>query len=109
MARAGTTSSKGELLHLKALVQDPVVWRNHTFERATDQPGSTERTPEAFPALEGQLPHLHDDLSERFPRAVACIASPDVDPPSHDGLEERGRIAGAKAERYTKKSGARAS
>ena len=103
LARAGTTSSKGELLHLKALVRNPVTWDAHIFERALEQPCSSEVLPEAFPAVEGQLPHMHDDLAERFPRAIVCKATLDADPPSHDGLERRGRTEGAETARYTRK------
>ena len=97
LARAGATTSKGELLHLKSLVQNPVERGGRVFEKAAD---CTEQIPEAFSSLEGTLPHQHDDLADRYPQAVACSESLDSDPPMHDGLEARGRREGSATERY---------
>ena len=89
--------SKGELLKLQAHVVSPVEWEGRVFERALD----CETTlPEAYAAHEGLLPHLHPDLHDRFPQAVARQPTPDVDPPSHEGLETRGRALGEKVVRY---------
>ena len=97
--RAGATTSKGELLHLKSLVQNPVEWGDRVFERAAD---CTEQIPEAFSSQDGILPHMHDDMADRYPQAVACAESLDLDPPTHDGLETRGRREGSSTERYKK-------
>ena len=89
--RAGTTTSKGELLKLHAHVTEPVKWDGKVFEKAFDVEGVV---PEAFRTLPGLLPPLHDDLYDRFPRAITCEAGPDVDPPADDSLEVCGRIIG---------------
>ena len=94
--RKGVTASKGELLHLKSLVQNPLQWDGHCFERAA---GASE-LPEAFGSTEGLLPHLHDDLKERYPRALACPESGDADPAENDTLETRGRLLGSQVQRY---------
>ena len=69
--------------------------------RARASPSSWQReewapcfVPEALPAREGPLPHLHDDHEDRFPKAVACCALDDCDPPGEEGLEERGKAIG---------------
>ena len=97
LARAGVTVSKGELLELRSHVTDPVTWEGRVFEKALN---CEEALPEAFAAKAGLLPHLHTDVEDRFPRAVACDPTPDLDPPSHDGLETRGRLIGEKVVRF---------
>ena len=75
----------------------PVEWEGRVFEKALN---CEEVLPEAFAAQEGLLPHLHSDPCHRFPRAVACEPSLDADPPSHDGLETRGRALGERVVRF---------
>ena len=97
LVRAGVTTSKGELLNLQSKMVEPIDWDGKVFEKAM---GVEDVLPEAFHALPGLLPHLHDDAEDRFPRAIVCEPSPDRDPPSHDGLETRGRILGEKVIRF---------
>ena len=97
LARAGATVRKGELLELRAHVVTPVDWEGRVFEQAL---GCEEVLPEAYAARDGLLPHLHSDLHERFPKAVACTPTPDLDPPDDDRLEVRGRILGEKVVRF---------
>ena len=75
----------------------PLDWEGHVFETALD---SEERLPEAYPAMEGKLPHEHADVLQRFPRAVACPEPPDRDPPADDRLEVRGRVIGERVVRF---------
>jgi hypothetical protein len=65
-------------------------WHGRVFPRSCED---TE-TPEALPAREGVLPHLHEDGEDRFPRAVARDALEDQDPEDNGGLEERGKKIG---------------
>ena len=97
MARAGATTSKGELLELQGHVLNPIEWCGHTFERAM---GVEEALPEAYHSRTGLLQHQHGDLESRFPRALVGLPSPDKDPPSHDGLETRGMIIGQRVVRF---------
>ena len=53
-----------------------------------------ERVVEALPQRPDMLPHMHDDMEERFPRAKACEALVDDDPVMDDGLEARGELLG---------------
>ena len=97
LARAGATSSKGELLHLQSRVKDPVQWDGRTFERDL---ASEDLLPEAYGSQEGILPHMHRDMEARYPQAIACTATGDVDPPEDDTLEARGRLIGSRMQRY---------
>ena len=94
--RKGVTTSKGELLHLKSLVRDPVQWDGHCFEKALGADG----LPETFSSQEGLLPHLHRDLTERYPQAVASPEMGDTDPAGDDTLETRGQLIGSQVQRY---------
>ncbi len=55
-----------------------------------------EQVVEALPQRPGILPHLHDDLEERFPKAKACDALLDNDPASNDELETKGVLIGSR-------------
>ena len=89
--RSGAGTSKGELLKLAEASTGTMPWHGRVFPRSAD--GESD-TPEALPAQEGVLPHLHSDQEDRFPRAVACDATTDRDPDGEDGLEDRGRAIG---------------
>ena len=56
--------------------------------------------PEAFHCVNGVLSHLHDDLDERFPKAMAGSSMEDVDPPNDDVLEQRGERIGKQGVRF---------
>ena len=79
---------------------NPIEWCGHTFEKAMSVEGVDEALPEAYHSRTGLLPHQHEDLDSRFPRAVVGLPSLDEDPPSHDGLETRGRIIGQRVVRF---------
>ncbi len=89
--RADMGTSKGELLRLEELGVDLMEHEGRMFP-TTEWDG--ERVVEALQARPGLLPHQHGDMEERFPKARACDALPDDDPPSHDGLEARGIALG---------------
>jgi hypothetical protein len=89
--RSGVGTSKGELLELAEASTGTMPWHGKVFPRCSD--GDSD-TPEALPAREGVLPHLHDDHDDRFPKAVACCALDDCDPPGEEGFEERGKAIG---------------
>ena len=82
---AGT--SKGELLRLEAAGAPTMEWHGRRFP-AVEVEG--EQVAEALPQRPDTLPHLHEDLEERFPKAHACEPSVDEDPPEHRGWEARG-------------------
>ena len=52
------------------------------------------RLPDAYVHREGLLPHLHEELEDLFPKAVACEDAGDQDPPSCDGLGKYGTALG---------------
>jgi hypothetical protein len=85
--RSDAGTSKGELLRLEAMGAGLVEHDGHMFP-TTECDG--ERVVEALPSNTGLLPHQHEDMEERFPRARACEALEDDDPVVHDGLEARG-------------------
>ena len=85
--RADAGTSKGELLRLEAAGVDLVEHDGRQFPTVECD---GERVVEALPSRPDLLPHLHEDMEERFPRARACEALEDDDPVSHDGLEARG-------------------
>ena len=93
--RAGIGTSKGELLRMEAMGVDMIEWEGRRFPTVVHE---GERVVEALERLAGTLPHMHADLAERFPRAMACEAPNDVDPESHEGLEQRGLALGSKKE-----------
>ena len=96
MMRKGVTASKGELLHLTSLVQRPVPWDGHCFEEAL----GTSDLPEAFRSREWRLPHVHRDLTERYPQAVACPEMGDADPAGNDTVETSGKLVGSQVQLY---------
>ena len=59
-----------------------------------------ELIPEAYPAREGLLPHMHADMYERFPRALSAGEPDDPDPDANDFLEKRGHDIGANVVRF---------
>ena len=89
--RAGLGTSKGELLKLAENTSGTITWQGRTFPRNTEECGDI---PEALPAREGLLPHLHEDWRDRFPVAVACDELENVDPEENGNLEERGIAIG---------------
>jgi hypothetical protein len=89
--RSGAGTSKGELLRLAEGSTGTMPWHGRVFPRSSD---GDRDTPEALPAVDGVLPHLHEDCEDRFPRAVACIALKDDDPVDDEDLEDRGRAIG---------------
>ena len=89
--RADAGTSKGELLRLEEAGVHVVEWDGHRFP-TVDFEG--EQVVEALPRREGTLPHLHEDLEERFPKAKACEALVDTEPTLTDGLEARGELLG---------------
>ncbi len=91
--RVDAGTSKGELLRLEALGVHLVEHDGRMFPTVE---WDGEQVVEALPARPELLPHQHDDLEERFPKARACDALLDDDPPSHDGLEARGIQLGKK-------------
>ena len=68
-----------------------MTWHGRVFPRCAED---GVETPEALPALDGVLPHLHADHEDRFPVAVACAKLDDKDPDDSDYLEENGRKIG---------------
>ena len=91
MLRSGVGTSKGELLQVAENTSGTMPWHGRVFPRSSD---GDKDTPEALPAHEGVLLHLHADGEGRFPRAVACDAREDSDPEGDEGLEDRGRAIG---------------
>ena len=65
-----------------------MLWEGRVFPCAAT--GGDAEVPEALPAIEGLLPHLHTDWRDRFPRAVACGELEECEPESDDQLEKRG-------------------
>ena len=89
--RSGVGTSKGELLRLAESTTGTMPWQGRVFPKAAYEDLDV---PEALPAQEGLLPHLHDDYKDRFPRAEACPEREDKDPEEGEGLETRGRAIG---------------
>ena len=89
--RVDAGTSKGELLRLEEAGVHVVEWDGHRFP-TVDFEG--EQVVEALPRREGTLPHMHEDLEERFPRARSCKALADDEPMQADGLEARGEFLG---------------
>ena len=86
--RNGAGTSKGELLKLAEESTGTMLWAGRVFPCAAD--GGDAKVPEALPAIEGLLPHLHTDWRERFPVASACDELDDHDPDTDNQFEERG-------------------
>ena len=89
--RADAGTSKGELLRLEAAGVHLVDWDGHKFPTVEAE---GEQVVEALQQRPGVLPHLHEDLEERFPRAKACEATVDEDPVEDGSLEHRGELLG---------------
>ena len=87
MLRSGAGTSKGELLKLAEDTTGTMSWHGKVFPRSAEV---DEELPEALPAQEGLLPHLHADWEDRFPRAVACEELEASDPKEDESLEDRG-------------------
>jgi hypothetical protein len=95
-------TSKGEMLKLTAeLGEDVVTWQGRLF-RADRAASGEEVLPEAFPTVNGLLPHLHDDLEDRFPRALAGPDAGDEEPEEDQELEKRGEELGKGKARFEK-------
>ena len=89
--RSGIGTSKGEVLTLAEESSGTMLWHGKVFPRS----GEGDRdTPEALPACDGVLPHLHEVSEERFPAAVVREALKGQDPEGDEGLEDRGRTIG---------------
>ena len=91
--RKGVGTSKGELLELAAGDRGTMPWHGRVFPKGQTVDGDAD-TPEALPAVEGLLPHLHEDWEDRFPKAVACEALECEDPFEDTSLEARGSHIG---------------
>ena len=96
--RTGLGTSKGELLSVQAQHTELMDWQGKLFP-VGESMGELV-TPEAFHSVNGVLPHLHDDLEERFPKALAGQGMEDVDPPNDDVLEQRGERIGKQGARF---------
>ena len=100
--RAGIGTSKGEMLELKAEPGEEVMtWEGRLF-RVDRTGGSEEELPQAFPTVNGLLPHLHDDLEDRFPKATAGPGAGDEEPSEDQELERRGETLGKNKARFGK-------
>ena len=91
--RSGVGTSKGELLELARGTSGTMPWHGRVFPKCQSVEGEAD-LPEALPADEGLLPHLHKDWEDRFPRAFACEELEDKDPEEEGGLEARGKAIG---------------
>ena len=89
--RGGVGTSKGACLKLSENSTGTMEWQGRMFPRSSD---GDKDTPEALPAQDGVLPHLHGDYEDRFPRAEACSALKDDDPADNEDLESRGEAIG---------------
>ena len=97
--RAGQGTSKGELLSVQAArATDLVDWEDRKFP-AGEAMGE-QRLPEAYHCSEGLLPHMHEDVYDRFPKAAAGEELDDADPPEDSILEELGTRLGKDGERF---------
>jgi hypothetical protein len=86
--RSGVGTSKGELLQLAEGTTGTMSWHGRVFPKSAEVGVDV---PEALPAIEGLLPHLHEDWRERFPQAVSCDELEDKDPTEDAWLEARGK------------------
>ena len=93
--RSGAGTSKGELLELVKQGAETMPWHGRTFPKAEVGAGEPD-VPEALSCSEGLLPHLHSDVRDRFPQAVACAELDACDPPEDRDMEERGTMLGKK-------------
>ena len=75
-----------------------ITWCTYTFPRASTYDGTLLKIPDAYPADQLTLPHQHDHLERRFPRAVACPAAGDQDPEGEGQLEKIGWRVGVGSE-----------
>ena len=91
MLRAGLGKSKGNLLEMADKSRGTMLWNGRRFPKSSVD---GRDTPQALPAIEGVLPHLHADWRDWFPVAVACEHCGDVDPREDGHSEERGSAIG---------------
>ena len=96
--RTGLGTSKGELLSVQAQHAELMDWEGTQFPVGEALVETV--VPEAFHCVNGVLSHLHQDLDERFPKAVADAALEDLDPPDEYFLEERGTRVGKDGVRF---------
>ena len=89
--RSGVGTSKCELFRLAEGTTGTMSWQGKVFLKSAY--GDTD-IPEALPAQEGLLPHLHGDWEDRFPRAEARKELGDKDPDGEGSMEARGRAIG---------------
>ena len=75
-----------------------IDWDGQKFPVGGD--GGQAMVPEAFRCEEAVLPHMHQGVGLRFPRATAGEALEDVDPPDNNILEERGTRLGKEGVRF---------
>ena len=91
--RSGVGTSKGELLKVAEESVGTMLWHGKVFPKSSEEGMDV---PEALPACEGLLPHLHEDLDERFQKAVACEELDSRDPVENTYLEDKGVVLGRK-------------
>ena len=97
--RATLGTSKGEMLVMREeAAGDMVEWWSRFFRADRSMAGIV--LPEAFHCIEGTLPHMHADLSDRFPMVFAGEDAGDVDPREDGRLEERGESLGRNKARF---------
>ena len=97
--RSGAGTSKGEMLMMQEEYAHSLMdWQNRRFPADTSLGEMT--LPDAYHCVAGLLPHLHDDLEERFPQVEAAPELPDQDPPMDDSLEARGTVSGQAQARF---------
>ena len=101
LIRKDAGKTKGELLEIHEQNGDVMKWDDRLFP-FTEVDG--EQVPEAYPVLEGLLPHMHPDLYDRFPRAFAADEPDDPDPGTNDALERRGREIGTNSARFAERN-----
>ena len=97
--RSGAGTQKGELLSMASDYEEKELMRwddkfflKHIYE-GSELPEGTA-VPEAFEHDLNLLPHMHDNLEDIFPRALAAPPLRDRDPEAGDALERRGRDIG---------------
>ena len=91
--RSGVGTSKGELLKLAEGSTGTMSWQGRVLPKFQVTEGDAD-TPDALPAEEGSLPHLHEDWGDRALRAVACKELEDKDLEEDEGLEAKGKAIG---------------
>ena len=89
--RSGVGTRNGALLQLAEGTTATMSWRGRVSPESAEVDVDI---PEALPAIEGLLPHLHEDWRDTFPQAVACSELEGEDPTEDEGFEARGKAVG---------------